>query len=111
MNKKAYVHIEDWRNRPLQGGRYPYVYVNGIYLRRNWGGKHENVAILVAIAVNDDGFREVLEAAEGTKEDKASWVSFFQWLRGRGLDGVNLIVDDKCMGMLETVDEVFPDAQ
>ena len=60
LNKKAYVHIEDWRNRPLQGGHYPYVYVDGIYLRRNWGGEYENVAILVAIAVNEDGFREVL---------------------------------------------------
>ena len=39
LNKKAYVHIEDWRNRPLQGGRYLYVYVDGIYLRRNWGGE------------------------------------------------------------------------
>ena len=85
LNKKAYVHIEDWRNRPLQGGRYPYVYVDGIYLRRNWGGEFENVAILVAIAVNEDGYREVLGAAEGMKEDKSSWVSFFQWLRGRGL--------------------------
>lgn len=44
-------------------------------------------------------------AAEG----KASWVSFFQWLRGRGLDGVKLIVGDKCMGMMEAVGEVFPD--
>ena len=69
LNKKAYVHIEDWRNRPLQGGRYPYVYVDGIYLRRNWGGEYENVAILVAIAVNEDGYREVLGAAEGMKED------------------------------------------
>ena len=76
LNKKAYVHIEDWRNRPLQGGRYPYVYVDGIYLRRNWGGEYENVAVLVAIAVNEDGYREVLGAAEGMKEDKASWVSF-----------------------------------
>ena len=101
------AHIEDWRNRPLQGGRYPYVYVDGIYLRRNWGGEYENVAI----AVNEDGFREVLGAAEGMKEDKASWVSFFQWLRGRGLDGVKLIVGDKCMGMLEAVGEVFPDAK
>ena len=67
--------------------------------------------ILVAIAVNEDGFREVLGAAEGMKEDKASWVSFFQWLRGRGLDGVKLIVGDKCMGMLEAVGEVFPDAK
>ena len=83
LNKKAYVHIEDWRNRPLQGGRYPYVCVDGIYLRRNWGGEYENVAILVAIAVNEDGFREVLGAAEGMKEDKASWINFFQWLRKR----------------------------
>ena len=57
--------LRDWRNRPLQGGRYPYVYVDGIYLRRNWGGEFENVAILVAIAVNEDGYREVLGAAEG----------------------------------------------
>ena len=85
--------------------------MGGIYLRRNWGGEYENVAILVAIAVNEDGFREVLGAAEGMKEDKASWVSFFQWLRGRGLDGVKLIVGDKCMGMLEAVGEVFPDAK
>ena len=92
LNKKAYVHIENWRNRPLQGGRNPYVYVDRIYLRRNWGGEYENVAILVAIAVNEDGYREVLGAAEGMKEDKASWVSFFQWLRGRGLDGVKLVV-------------------
>ncbi len=45
------------------------------------------------------------------KEAKASWVSFFQWLRGRGLDGVKLIVGDKCMGMVEAVGEVFPDAK
>ena len=111
LNKKAYMHIEDWRNRPLQGGKYPYVYVDGIYLRRNWGGEYENVAILVAIAVNEDGYREVLGAAEGMKEDKSSWVSFFQWLRGRGLDGVKLIIGDKCMGMLEAVGEVYPDAK
>ena len=68
LNKKAYVHIEDWRNRPLQGGRYPYVYVDGIYLRRNWGGEYENVAVLVAIAVNEDGFREVLGAAKKVED-------------------------------------------
>ena len=50
-------------------------------------------------------------AAEGMKEDKASWKNFFQWLKGRGLSGVKLIVGDKCLGMLEAVGEVFPDAQ
>lgn len=45
LNKKAYVHIEDWCNRPLQGGHYPYVYVDGIYLCRNWGGEYESTGI------------------------------------------------------------------
>ena len=80
----------------MTGKKYPYVYVDGIYLRR----KYENVAILVAIAVNQDGFREVTGAAEGMKEDKSSWVNFFQWLHERGLSGVKLLVGDKCLGML-----------
>ncbi|CVK21329.1 IS256 family transposase [Sporomusa sphaeroides] len=111
LNKKAYVHIEQWRSRPLQSGKYPYVYVDGIYLRRNWGGEYENVSILVAIAVNEDGYREVIGAAEGMKEDKASWTEFFKWLKGRGLHGVKLVIGDKCLGMLEAVNEVFPEAK
>ena len=99
-------HIEDRRNRPLQGVKHSYVFVDGIYLRRNRGGEYENVAVLVAIAVNEDGFREVLGAAEVMKGDKASWVSFFRWLRGRGPDGVKLIVGDKCMGMPEAAKKV-----
>lgn len=70
LNKKAYARIEVWRSRPLTGKTYPYVYVDGIYLRRNLGGEYENAAILVAIAVNQDGFREVIGAAEGMKEDR-----------------------------------------
>ena len=77
LNKKAYVNIETYRNRPLQGGGYPYIYLVGIYLRKNWGGEYENVAVLVAIAVNEDGYREVIGVAEGMKEDKGG-VSFFQ---------------------------------
>lgn len=75
LNKKAYVHIEDWCNCPLQGGLYPYVYVDRIYLRRNWSGEFENVAIQVAIVVNEDGYREILGATEGMKEDKPNWAA------------------------------------
>ena len=111
LNKKAYVNIEAWRNRPLTGGKYTYVYVDGIYLKRNWGGEYENVSVLVAIAVNEEGYREVLGAAEGMKEDKESWRGFFQWLKGRGLGGMRLVIGDKCQGMLEAVHEVFPEAK
>ena len=55
LNKKAYEHIEEWRCRPLTE-EYPYVYVDGIYLKRSWGGEVQNVAVLVAIGVNEEGY-------------------------------------------------------
>ncbi len=107
LNKKVYEHIETWRNRPLQGN-YPYVYLDGMYLKRNWGGEYENVAILIAMAVNDEGYREVIGAAEGMKEDKASWMEFLKSLKQRGLTGTQLFIGDKCLGLLEAVNEVYP---
>ena len=110
LNQKAYVHIEEWRNRRLSG-KYPYVYVDGIYLKRNWGGEFENVSILVAIGVDEDGYREVIGASEGMKEDAECWKHFLVWLKERGLEGVKLIVGDKCLGMCNAVAEVFPEAK
>jgi len=110
LNKKVYVHIDAWRERKLQGS-YPYVYLDGIYLKRNWGGEYENVSVLVALAVNEDGYREVIGAAEGMKEDKESWRNFLTGLRERGLTGTRLFIGDKCLGMLEAVNEVYPNAK
>ena len=110
MNQKVYGHIETWRNRPLQG-TYPYVYLDGIYLKRNWGGEVENVSVLVALAVDDDGFREIIGASEGSKEDKMSWLSFLRSLKERGLQGTQLFVGDRCLGLVEAVADVFPEAK
>ena len=51
LNQKVYGKIEEWRNRPI-GGEYPYVYVDGIYLKRSWGGEMTSVSVLVAIGVS-----------------------------------------------------------
>ncbi len=110
LNKKAYSHIEAWRNRPLLA-TYPYVYLDGIFLKRCWGGEVENVSILVAIAVDNEGFREIIGAAEGGREDKASWLQFLRNLKERGLSGTQLFVGDKCIGLVETIGEVFPAAK
>lgn len=110
LNKKVYVRIEEWRQRPLHG-KYPYVYVDGIYLKRNWGGEYENVAILVAMAVNQEGNREVIGSAEGMKEDRDSWLNFLKGLKERGLNGTQLFIGDRCLGLLEAVHEVFPSAK
>ena len=109
LNEKAFASVEGWRNRPLERA-YPYVYVDGIYLKRSWGGAYENVAVMVAIGVNDDGYREVIGAAEGFTESSECWREFLSWLRSRGLHGVRMIVGDKASGMVGSIAEVFPEA-
>ena len=109
LNQKVYVQIEEWRNRKLEV-EYPYVYLDGIYLKKTWGGTIESIAILVAIGVNAAGNREIIGAAEGGKEDKESWLNFLRGLKERGLKGVRLMVGDKCVGLAEYIKEVYPDA-
>ena len=110
LNQKAYVQIEQWRNRKLEV-EYLYVYLDGIYLKKNWGGTIENIAILVALGVNSAGNREIIGAAEGGKEDKESWLKFLRSLKERGLSGVRLMVGDKCLGPVDAIKEVFPGAE
>jgi len=110
LNKKVYTHIEAWRNRPIEG-EYPYVYLDGIVLKRSWAGEVRNVSVLVATGVGEDGYRKVLGIAEGHKEDKAGWSSFLKHLKDRGLTGVRLIISDGCMGLVESAAEFYPEAQ
>ena len=109
LNKKAFKNIEQWRNRAIEG-HYPYVYLDGIVLKRSWAGEVRNVSILVAIGVGEDGYRRVLGIAEGAKEDKAGWSGFLSHLKQRGLTGVRLIVSDACLGLVESASEYYPEA-
>lgn len=110
LNKQIYERIETWRNRPIEGA-FPYVYADGIVLKRSWGGEVQNVSVLVAVGVSHEGYREILGVCEGAKEDKASWLAFLRHLRARGLDGVRLMTSDKCLGLVESIGEVFPEAR
>jgi putative transposase len=110
LNKKIYTQIHEWRNRPIEG-EHAYVYLDGIWLKRSWGGEVKNIAILVAIGVDQDGFRQVLGVMEGMKEDKDSWTAFLRYLKERGLRGVRLIISDKCLGLVESLPDFYPEAQ
>ena len=110
LNQKIYATIEAWRNRSIKG-EYAYVYLDGIWLKRSWGGEVRKIAVLVAIGVRSDGYREILGVAEGMREDKESWRNFLRYLKGRGLKGVKLVISDKCLGLLETLGEFYPEAQ
>lgn len=110
LNKQIYGKIEEWRNRPIEG-EHSYVYLDGIYLKRSWGGEVKNVAVLVAIGVDSEGYRTILGFAEGCKEDKTSWSNFLRYLKARGLKGVKLFISDKCLGLIESLPEFYPEAK
>lgn len=110
LDDKAFKAVEEWRCRPL-ACEYPYVYVDGIYLKRSWGGSYENVAVMVAIGVNEDGYREVIGCAEGFTESSECWRDFLSWLKSHGLRGVRMFAGDKAAGMVGSIAEVFPGAR
>jgi len=109
LNQKIYTRIHEWRNRPIDK-EHPYVYLDGVWLSREFGGEVRPVAVLVAIGVNADGFREILGVAEGAKEDTESWRVFLRQLKERGLRGVRLVISDKCLGLVEALGEFYPEA-
>jgi len=110
LNQKMYERIDQWRNAPIVG-EYPYVYLDGICLKRSWAGEVRTVSVLVAVGIGMDGFRDILGVVEGPKEDTESWRQFLTHLKGRGLTGVQLIVSDKCMGLVEAAAEFYPEAR
>ena len=107
LNKKIYQEIEKWRNLPL-AKHYSYVYLDGIWMKRSWGGQIKNVSVLVAIGVNEDGFREIIGVCEGAKEDRESWVGFLRFLKERGLEKIDLIISDKSLGLVESIPNFYP---
>jgi len=107
LNQKIYRHIEAWRNREIVG-EFPYLYLDGVILKRSWAGEVRNISVLVAIGIGTDGFRQILGVAEGEKEDLEGWRGFLRHLRDRGLKGVRLIISDACRGLVEAAAEVFP---
>ena len=108
--KRVYAEIDEWRTRPLDD-ECPYVFVDGVWHKRSWGGSAENVSILAAIGVSKDGHREVIGAAEGMREDSSSWEHSFRGMIERGLKGVRLVAGDRCAGLASMVDSMLPKAR
>jgi transposase-like protein len=89
LNVMLDAKIDEWRHRRIEGD-HPYLYFDGIVMKRNWAGEVRNVSLLLASAVNTEGYREILGICEGAKEDKSGWSAFLRHLVDRGLSGVKL---------------------
>ena len=110
MAKSLDEMVESFRNRPLDAGPYPYLWLDALVQKSRESGRIVNVATLTAIGVNADGYREVLGVDVVTSEDGAGWLEFLRALKARGLSGVALIVSDAHPGLKDALDATFPGA-
>jgi transposase-like protein len=109
LNKRVYARLEEFINRPLDN-YYPYLYVDGMVIKSRLSGHTENISLLIAVGVTNEGYREILGVSEGMSEDAASWKSFFKQLRERGMENVDLVVSDAHLGLRAAAEQFFPKA-
>jgi putative transposase len=98
--------VSAFLNRPLEGD-WPYLWLDATYVRTRQTGRIVNVAIVVAVAVNREGRREVLGIEVMPSESEVFWSEFLRGLTHRGLRGVKLVVSDAHEGLKAAVRKVI----
>ena len=110
MAKDLDAQVEAFRTRPLDAGPYTFLAADALVLKVREGGRTVNVHALLAVAVNADGFREILGLQVSSAEDGAGWLGFFRDLVARGLSGVALVTSDAHRGLVEAIGATLPGA-
>lgn len=113
VNAELTEGIEKWRNRDLSGEKIKYLFVDGVIFKMRIEGTIENVPVLVAIGVREDGVKMVVGMQSGDKESATNWREFFRDLKSRGLNGsaVKLGVMDGLSGLEKVFKEEFSNAK
>ena len=94
--------VEAFRNRPLEG-RYPYLWLDAKIEKVRDGGRVVPKALVLAYAVHESGYREVIGLDVGECETEAFWRSFLRGLVKRGLRGVRLVISDAHAGLKNAI--------
>jgi len=110
MAKDLDAHVEDFRTRPLDSGPYTFLAADALTMKVREGGRVLNLAVMVATAVNADGYREVLGVQVASSESGAGWLTFFRDLVARGLSGVKLVTSDTHAGLVDAIGATLPGA-
>ena len=101
--------VEAFRNRPLEG-KYPYLWLDALYLKVRQDHRIVSQALIVAIGVRETGEREILGLTLGASEEYAFWLDFLRSLSRRGLQGVELVTSDAHEGLKAAIQQVLTSA-
>jgi transposase-like protein len=110
LAKTLDAEVAAFRSRPLDGGPYPYLWLDALAVKAREDGRVISVATVVASAVSAEGHREILGLDTFTSEDGAAWTRFLRDLSARGLSGVRLVISDDHKGLVGAIAAVLPGA-
>jgi len=108
LAKTLDADVAAFRSRPLDGGPYPYLWLDAMSVKAREEGRVVGVATVVATAVSADGHREILGLDTFTSEDGAAWTRFLRDLVARGLSGVKLVISDDHKGLVGAITATLP---
>lgn len=98
--------VQAFLQRPLEGD-WPYLWIDATYVKTRQAGRVVSVAVIIAVAVNTDGVREILGVATGASEAEPFWTEFLRSLTRRGLRGVKLVISDAHEGLKAAISKVL----
>lgn len=98
--------VQTFLNRPIEGD-WPYLWIDATYVKSRQAGRVVSVAVIIAVAVNTDGVREILGVATGPSEAEPFWTDFLRSLTRRGLRGVKLVISDAHEGLKAAASKVL----
>jgi len=78
---------------PIEGD-WLYLWIDATYVKVREAARIVSVAMIIAVEVNSEGMREVLDMAIGASEAEPFWTGFLRSLMRRGLRGVKLVISD-----------------
>lgn len=99
--------VNDWRNRPLNTLYYPYMYVDAMYIKVRENDKVVSKGVYIAIAVNENGAREIIGLQVNHAESMENWSRFFEYLKSRGLQSPKMIISDAHAGLIKSIKQSF----
>jgi transposase-like protein len=105
--KELDEQVDAFRNRQLTG-KYPYIWLDATFPKVREGGHVQSMALVVAIAVDDNGTRHILGFDVGMSESGAFWEEFLRSLVSRGLSGVRLVISDAHEGLKNAIAKILP---
>jgi putative transposase len=98
--------VNAFLERPLIGD-WPYLWLDATYLKQREGGQIRTVAVIIAVAANTEGKREIVGLHIGPSEAEIFWSTFLKSLVRRGLRSTRLVISDAHEGLKAAIRRVL----